>query len=117
MPPATSIFACRDIREVPKEKTVAYARALQHWAEQNNLPAGGEPCLLARSILELRKEVEWYLSFTDKEVFRGVVLPEEEEDSPQTPSTTDVPEAHCVSKPVPEKKVLKFVGWEVLHQS
>ena len=34
---------------------VAYAWALQHWAEQNNLPARGEPCLLARSVLELRE--------------------------------------------------------------
>ena len=69
MPPADSIFACRDIREIPREKVVVYARALQHWAEQNNPPAGGEPHLLAKSILELREEVKWYLSFTDEEVF------------------------------------------------
>ena len=31
MPPANLIFACRDIREIPREKGVAYARALQHW--------------------------------------------------------------------------------------
>ena len=62
MPPVTSIFACRDIREVPREKMVAYARVLQHWVEWNNLPTGGESHLLARSILELRKEVEWYLA-------------------------------------------------------
>ena len=43
MLPADMIFACRDIREIPREKVVAYARALQHWVEQNNLPAGGEP--------------------------------------------------------------------------
>ena len=44
MPQAKSIYACReDIREVPGEKVVVYARALQHWAEQNNPPAGGEP--------------------------------------------------------------------------
>ena len=43
MLPAESIYACRDIREVPREKVVAYARALHHWVEQNNLPAGGEP--------------------------------------------------------------------------
>ena len=43
MLPADSIYACRDIREVPMEKVVAYARALQHWVEENNLPAGGEP--------------------------------------------------------------------------
>ena len=48
MPPANSIFACRDIQEIPREKVVAYARALQYWAEQNNLPARGEPHLLAK---------------------------------------------------------------------
>ena len=30
MPLAESIYACRDIREIPQEKVVAYARALQH---------------------------------------------------------------------------------------
>ena len=40
---AELIYACRDIREIPRENVVAYARALQHWAEQNNLPAGGGP--------------------------------------------------------------------------
>ena len=40
---AESIYACRDIREIPWEKVVAYARALQHWVEENNLPARGEP--------------------------------------------------------------------------
>ena len=54
LPPADSIFAYRDIREIPQEKVVVYMRALQHWVEQNNLPAGGEPRLLAKSILELR---------------------------------------------------------------
>ena len=98
---------------------VAYARALQYWAEQNNLPARGEPCLLARSILELREEVRWYLSFTDEEVFKGVPLPkEEEEESPQTPGPTDLPEAPPVPEPVLEKQAPKFAGWEkVLHPS
>ena len=41
MLPAQSIYACRDIREIPREKAVAYARALQHWAEKIDLPAGG----------------------------------------------------------------------------
>ena len=30
MPLANSIYACGDIREVPREKVVAYARALQY---------------------------------------------------------------------------------------
>ena len=71
MPPADSIFTSWDIREVPREKVVAYARALQYWAEQNDLPTGGEPHLLAKGILELREEVKWYLTFTNDEVFWG----------------------------------------------
>ena len=83
---------------------VAYARALQYWAEQNNPPARSKPHLLARSILELRKEVRWYLSFTKEEVFKGVPLPEEEEEeSLQTPGPTNLPEA----LPVPERALEK----------
>ena len=119
MPPVNSIFACRDIQEIPREKVVTYAQALQHWVEQNNLPAGGEPCLLVRSVLELREEVKWYLSFTDEEVFWGVALPEgEEKESPQTPGTTNFSEANCMPEPVPEERTPKIVGWEkVLHLS
>ena len=119
MPPADSISACRDIWEIPREKVVAYARALQYWAEQNNPPTRGEPHLLAKSVLELREEVRWYLSFTDKEVFKGVALPEEEEEeSPQTPGLANLPEAPCVLEPGPETRAQKFAGWErVLHPS
>ena len=81
MPLAESIYASRDIREIPREKVVAYARALQLWVEQNNPPAGGEPQLLVKSMLELREEVKWYHS-TNEEVFWGVALPKKEEESP-----------------------------------
>ena len=80
MPPAKSIYACRDIREIPPEKAVAYARALQHWVEKIDPPAGGRPCPLAKSVKELREEVKCYLSFSNEEVFQGVALPEEEDD-------------------------------------
>ena len=95
MLPDDSIFTCRDIQEIPQEKVVVYARALQYCAEQNNLPAGGEPCLLAKSVQELREEVKWYLSFTDEEVFWGVALPEkeEEEESPRASAATTVTKA------------------------
>ena len=96
MLPADSIFASQDIREVPREKVVAYARALQYWAEQNDLP-GDEPHLLAKSVLELREEVRWYLTFTDEEVSQGVAVPEAEK-SPTTSSPADVPK----TPPVPE---------------
>ena len=75
-PPPNTIFACWDIREIQREKTIAYAHALQYWAEKSDSPAGGQPCWLAESVKELREEMRCYLSFTDKEVFEGVPPPE-----------------------------------------
>ena len=107
-----------------------YARALQHFAKQNNLPKRNEQCLLAESIMELRREVRFSLSFTDEEVFRGVDLSKKEESCPMAPATTkvitttDIPsatnvlEAQPVPKPMPEKKAPKYAGLEkVLHPS
>ena len=110
MPPADSIFASRDIREVPREEVVAYTRALQFWAEQNDPPTGGKRRSLAKSVLELREEVRWYLTFTDEEVFRGVAIPEaEEEKSSATSTPTDVPKAPPVLKLQPKERTPKFV--------
>ena len=130
MPPVMSIYASQDIREIPREKVVAYVRALQHFARQNNLPKRNKWHLLAESVLELRKEVKFYLSFTDEEVLRGVPLPEEEEDSPMVsatadvtttvniPSATDAPEAQPVLKAMLEEKAPKFARWEkIIHPS
>ena len=127
MPLVVSIFASWDFREIPREKTIMYVRALQYSAEQNNLPKKDEPCLLVEGIIELRREVKFYLSFTDEEVFREVDLPETEEGlvpataDPATtnvPGTTDVPEAQSVPKPTPERKAPKFLRWEkILHPS
>ena len=113
MPQADSIFASWDIREVPREKVVTYARALQYWVELNDLPTGGKPCLLAESVLELREEVKWYLTFTDEEVFQGVAIPEvEEEESLTTSSPTDIPKIPPVLELQPKERTPKFVGWE-----
>ena len=60
-----------------REKTVAYACALPYWAEKTDLPTGGQPCLLAESVKELQEEMRCYLSFSDKEVFKGVTPLEE----------------------------------------
>ena len=112
---AKSIYTCRDIQEIPLEKVVAYARALQHGVEEINLPAGGGPGLLTEGIKELREEEKWYLSFSDEEVFPGMVLPEKEEDQElKTPSayTPGIPE------PTKERRGPKFLGWDrVLHPS
>ena len=106
MQQADSIFASQDIREVPREKVVVYARALQYWAEQNDLPTGGKPHSLAESVLELRKEVRWYLTFTDEEVFWGVAIPKAE----------NIPESPLWLKLEPKERTPKVVGWDkVLH--
>ena len=42
LPPPDSIFTCRDIWEIQNEKMVAYAHALQFWAEKVNLPTEGK---------------------------------------------------------------------------
>ena len=99
--PSQSIYAGRDIRKVPREKVVAYARALQRLVEQNNLPAGGEPCWLAKTMLELRKEVKWYLSFTNEEVFWGWPSPRKKRRRVQRPFLLQMSPKHhvCWSHP------------------
>ena len=118
MPPAQSIYACRDIREIPWEKAVAYARALQHWVEEINLPAGGGLHLLAKSVKELREEVKWYLSFSDEEVFQGVALPKKEEDQSLETLPANIPKMPCTPELATERRSPKFLGWEkILHPS
>ena len=75
--PPDSIFACQDIQEMQCEKMVAYAQALQFWVEKVNLPTGGQPCLLVGRVIELQEEMKYYLSFSDEDVFWGMVLLEE----------------------------------------
>ena len=122
MPPGRSTFASQDIRDIPRGKTVAYARVLQYYAERSNLPRRSQPHLLVESVLELREEVGFYLSFQDEEVFQGLDLPQEVGDgSPaiaiaavtEISDIADIPEA----SPAP-KTIAKYPGWEtVLHSS
>ena len=82
------------------------------------------------SIIELRREIKFYLSFMDEEVFRGVDLPKEEEGGPMAPATTNVtpvadipgainvPEAQLILNPMLVKKTPKYAGCEkILHPS
>ena len=118
LPPIVSIYASQDIREIPREKAVAYTRALQHFAEQNNPPKRNEWHLLAESILELRKEVEFYLSFTAEEVFRGVPLPKEK-NSPMVPATADITTTANIlgATDVPEANLHRRQCWRRKLQS
>ena len=121
MPPIVSAFACRDIREIPREKMVAYIRALQCLAEQNNLPKKDQPCLLAESMAKLRREVGFYLSFMDEEVYRGVDLPKGEGNKPSAPTAaaTDTSGTTTAVETLSIRRAaLNYPGWDtVLHPS
>ena len=80
---------------IQHEKTVAYTRALQFWVEKANLPTGGKPCLLWGSVIELQKEMECYLSFSNEDVFKGMALQEE---TPTIPPKGATPHS---TKPTP----------------
>ena len=110
---------------------MAYAQALQFWAERVDPPAGGRPHLLAENVKELQEEMRCYLSFLDEEVFKGMDLQEEmsakptEKADPQSARTTPVstPEEEATvgtaKESIAEKRPpIKFLGWEkVLHPS
>ena len=104
---------------------MAYAKALQFWAEKANPPTEGQPCLLAGSVVELREEMKCYIFFTDEDVFSGIILPEEspitqpKEATPEgtQPAQADYPvkeaTADVTMEPTREKKPPNwFPGWE-----
>ena len=110
---------------------VAYAQALQFWAEKADLPSGGKPCLLAGTVVELWEEMKCYISFSDEDVFNGIgpleetlVIPPKEatpKSAQKTPADPPVKEATMgmTMQPTAEKRPLnKFPGCEkVLHPS
>ena len=113
-----------------REKTVAYAHALQYWVEESNLLTGWQPHQLAESVKELREEMRCYLSFMDLKIFEGVTSPEET--LPDLVEESHLPNEMNVIANVPkesatgeaalelaqERKCPKFPGWEkVLHPS
>ena len=110
---------------------MAYAWALQFWAEKGDPPTGGKPHLLAGSIVELWEEMKCYISFSDEDVFSGMALLEE---PPVIPSEEAMPKGtqptlanplvkeatmDIAMESTPEKKPLnQFPGWEKeLHPS
>ena len=54
------------------QKTLAYAKALQHWAEKAQPPTPGKPCQLAESVLELQCVMDPMMTFTNEEVLEDV---------------------------------------------
>ena len=81
----------QDYQLKPPQKTIAYAQALQYWAEKANPPVPDEPPCLAMSIHELRWHMRRYMTFSDHDVFEGLVhgLPEVEVEETTQPNPTE----------------------------
>ena len=79
---------CQDYREGQPKKTLAYAKALQYWAEKANPPGPGKRHLSARCAQELRWAMRPFTTFSDCTVLEGATpnlgFPEEEAAQPNT---------------------------------
>ena len=98
--------------------------------EKSDLPTGGQPHQLAKSVKELWEEMSCYLPFIDKEVFKGVTPPEGmpttmvREAEPQIPmaiptaASKEQAAKEAPLNPAKERECPKFPRWEkVLHPS
>ena len=95
----------QDVQLKSLQSILAYAQALQYWAEKANLLVPCEPCLLAMSIHELRQQMRRYTTFRDHNVFEGLAhrLPEVEveEATKANPIKPLIAEGPIVSTTVP----------------
>ena len=83
---------CQDYCQEQPQKTLAYAQALQYWAERANLPGPGEMCHLARCVQELRWAMKPFTTFSDRAILEKAVpdhgSPEAEVKGATQPGTT-----------------------------
>ena len=68
-------FSSVDYRICQPQKTLAFARSLQHWAELANPPATAQPRQLAVCMIEWRDSMAPFTTFTDAEVFGEAECP------------------------------------------
>ena len=66
-------FSTQDICLAQLHHTIAYARALQHWAEKVHPQITAQPCFLVRSVQDLWQAMEPLVSFKEAEVFMTTV--------------------------------------------
>ena len=68
LPFNTMKFGSQDYHMKQPQKTLAYTKALQHWAEKAQPPMPGESCQFVECLWELREMMEPLTMFTDAEV-------------------------------------------------
>ena len=65
-------FSSQDYCLKQLQRTLAYAKALQHWAELARPTPSGESCQLVECVKEWREWMEPFTTFTDAQVFQLV---------------------------------------------
>ena len=83
---------CEDYCQEQPQKTLAYAQALQYWAERANLPGPSEMHHLARCVQELRQAMKPFTTFSDSVILEKAMpdhrTPEAEVEGAAQPGTT-----------------------------
>ena len=65
-------FSSQDFWLTQPQKTLAYAKALQYWAEKAQPPIPSKPHQLAENVLELWQMMELLTVFMDEEVLDDI---------------------------------------------
>ena len=65
-------FGSQDYGLAQSHHAITYMRALQYWAEKAQPPIPGQPCCLAKSVMELQQAMELLVLFTEVGVFMAM---------------------------------------------
>ena len=69
-----NMFSCQDVWQHLVLLTIAYARSLQHWAEQVSLLRSLDSCPLAESVVDLRETVREFIVFNHWDAMQGLEM-------------------------------------------
>ena len=72
LPVPSPHLPCQDYHLKEPWRTLAYAQALQYWAEKANPLGPDEPCCLVMCVHELRQVMKLYMTFSDCDIFKGL---------------------------------------------
>ena len=73
LPAANMRFDRQDYNMRQCQKTLAYTKALQYWAEKAQLPPPGEPCQMVENMIELWQAMKPLTTFTNAEVLEDTI--------------------------------------------
>ena len=93
LPVTDSHLSCQDYWLKQLQRTLACAQALQCWAEKANPPVPNEPHHLVMCVYKLRWLMKPYMTFSDCEVFEGLMheIPEVEVEGAMQPNPIEPP--------------------------